>query len=124
LLVYGLTNLAKMGDDSLDKMDPYQRGSRTMSMYLYLYIEIIKTCTENNVQFKIESVGMLSILVIILVWESMMKGGFFTSQTTNKFEQDLTDPLGKYYKINIIYTSIIKANLFISNDNDRNKWWK
>lgn len=33
LLVYGLTNLAKMGDDSLDKMDPYQRGSRTMSMY-------------------------------------------------------------------------------------------
>lgn len=33
LLVYGLTNLAKMGDDSLDKMDPYQRGSRIMSMY-------------------------------------------------------------------------------------------
>lgn len=31
LLVYGLTNLAKMGDDSLDKMDPYQRGSRIMS---------------------------------------------------------------------------------------------
>lgn len=38
LLVYGLTNLAKMGDDSLDKMDPYQRGSRIMSMYLYLTI--------------------------------------------------------------------------------------
>lgn len=31
--MYGLSNLAKMGDDSLDKMDPYQRGSRTMSMY-------------------------------------------------------------------------------------------
>jgi len=57
LLVYGLTNLAKMGDDSLDKMDPYQRGSRTM------------------------------------IWESMMKGGYFTSQTANKSEQDLTDPL-------------------------------
>ncbi|CAH1394759.1 unnamed protein product [Nezara viridula] len=27
LLVYGLTNLAKMEDDSLDKMDPYQRGA-------------------------------------------------------------------------------------------------
>jgi len=23
-----------MGDDSLDKMDPYQRGSRIMSMYI------------------------------------------------------------------------------------------
>lgn len=41
LLVYGLTNLAKMGDDSLDKMDPYQRGSRIMSMYLSVYVEII-----------------------------------------------------------------------------------
>ncbi|XP_050542545.1 rhythmically expressed gene 5 protein [Daktulosphaira vitifoliae] len=30
LLMYGLTNLAKMGDDSLDKMDPYQRGSTSM----------------------------------------------------------------------------------------------
>lgn len=30
-----------------------------------------------------------------------MKGGFFTSQTTNKSEQDLTDPLGKNSKINI-----------------------
>ncbi|XP_022195950.1 rhythmically expressed gene 5 protein [Nilaparvata lugens] len=27
LLVYGLTNLAKMEDDSLDQMDPYQRGA-------------------------------------------------------------------------------------------------
>ncbi|XP_024083555.1 rhythmically expressed gene 5 protein [Cimex lectularius] len=27
LLVYGLTNLGKMEDDSLDKMDPYQRGA-------------------------------------------------------------------------------------------------
>ncbi|GLH08344.1 Rhythmically expressed gene 5 protein [Gryllus bimaculatus] len=27
LLLYGLTNLAKMGEDSLDKMDPYQRGA-------------------------------------------------------------------------------------------------
>lgn len=27
LLVYGLKNLAKMEDDSLDKMDPYQRGA-------------------------------------------------------------------------------------------------
>ncbi|XP_066996520.1 rhythmically expressed gene 5 protein isoform X2 [Anabrus simplex] len=27
LLVYGLTNLAKMEEDSLDKMDPYQRGA-------------------------------------------------------------------------------------------------
>lgn len=41
LLVYGLTNLAKMGDDSLDKMDPYQRGSRIMSMFLSVYVEII-----------------------------------------------------------------------------------
>ncbi|XP_027838880.2 LOW QUALITY PROTEIN: rhythmically expressed gene 5 protein [Aphis gossypii] len=57
LLIYGLTNLAKMGDDSLDKMDPYQRGSR------------------------------------IMIWESMMKGGFFTSQTTDKSEQELNDPL-------------------------------
>jgi len=38
LLVYGLTNLAKMGDDSLDKMDPYQRGSRTMSMHSIIII--------------------------------------------------------------------------------------
>ncbi|KAK3921256.1 Rhythmically expressed gene 5 protein [Frankliniella fusca] len=28
LMVYGLTNLAKMDDDSLDKMDPYQRGAQ------------------------------------------------------------------------------------------------
>ncbi|XP_069692930.1 rhythmically expressed gene 5 protein [Periplaneta americana] len=27
LLVYGLTNLAKMEEESLDKMDPYQRGA-------------------------------------------------------------------------------------------------
>ncbi|KAK6634922.1 hypothetical protein RUM44_000169 [Polyplax serrata] len=27
LLVYGLTNLAKMEDESLDDMDPYQRGA-------------------------------------------------------------------------------------------------
>ncbi|KAG8336647.1 hypothetical protein J6590_041016 [Homalodisca vitripennis] len=27
LMVYGLSNLAKMGDESLDKMDPYQRGA-------------------------------------------------------------------------------------------------
>ncbi|XP_075229414.1 rhythmically expressed gene 5 [Lycorma delicatula] len=27
LLVYGLTNLAKMEDESLDQMDPYQRGA-------------------------------------------------------------------------------------------------
>lgn len=27
LLVYGLTNLAKMQEESLDKMDPYQRGA-------------------------------------------------------------------------------------------------
>ncbi|XP_063231968.1 rhythmically expressed gene 5 protein isoform X2 [Bacillus rossius redtenbacheri] len=27
LLVYGLTNLAKMEEDSLDKMDPYQHGA-------------------------------------------------------------------------------------------------
>lgn len=26
----------------------------------------------------------------------MIKGGFFSSQSANKPEQDLTDPLGKY----------------------------
>jgi hypothetical protein len=31
LLVYGLTNLAKMQEDSLDKMDPYQRGATDIS---------------------------------------------------------------------------------------------
>lgn len=52
---------------------------------------------------KIESFGIFFILIIISVWESMMKGGFFTSQTTNKSEQDLIDPLGKYRNINITY---------------------
>lgn len=32
-MVYGLTNLAKMDDDSLDKMDPYQRGAQDISEY-------------------------------------------------------------------------------------------
>jgi hypothetical protein len=31
LLVYGLTNLAKMEEESLDKMDPYQRGATDIS---------------------------------------------------------------------------------------------
>jgi hypothetical protein len=31
LLVYGLTNLAKMQEESLDKMDPYQRGATDIS---------------------------------------------------------------------------------------------
>jgi hypothetical protein len=31
LLVYGLTNLAQMQEDSLDKMDPYQRGATDIS---------------------------------------------------------------------------------------------
>lgn len=34
-MVYGLTNLAKMDDDSLDKMDPYQRGAQDISEYKY-----------------------------------------------------------------------------------------
>lgn len=33
------------------------------------------------------------------VWESMIKGGFFSSQTTNKSEQDLADPLGKRHEL-------------------------
>lgn len=33
LLVYGLTNLAKMEDESLDKMDPYQRGASDISEF-------------------------------------------------------------------------------------------
>jgi hypothetical protein len=33
LLVYGLTNLAKMQEDSLDKMDPYQRGATDISKH-------------------------------------------------------------------------------------------
>ena len=33
LLVYGLTNLAKMEEESLDKMDPYQRGATDISEY-------------------------------------------------------------------------------------------
>lgn len=34
----------------------------------------------------------------------MIKGGFFTSQTTDKSEQELNDPLGKYkYNIHNIY---------------------
>lgn len=41
LLIYGLTNLAKMGDDSLDKMDPYQRGSRIMSMYIPIKVLVL-----------------------------------------------------------------------------------
>lgn len=32
-----------------------------------------------------------------------MKGGYFTSQTANKSEQELADPLGKY---NIYITEI------------------
>lgn len=31
MLVHGLTNLAKMEDDSLDKLDPYQRGAQNIS---------------------------------------------------------------------------------------------
>jgi hypothetical protein len=31
--VYGLTNLAKMEEESLDKMDPYQRGATDISKY-------------------------------------------------------------------------------------------
>lgn len=30
-MVHGLTNLAKMEDESLDKMDPYQRGAMDIS---------------------------------------------------------------------------------------------
>lgn len=102
LLVYGLTNLAKMGDDSLDKMDPYQRGSRTMSMYqigTLQYDTIILLLLMNKILMHIiiENYIIVNTFIIILVWESMMKGGFFSSQTTNKSEQDLTDPLGKYY---------------------------
>lgn len=33
LLVYGLTNLAKMQEESLDKMDPYQRGATDISKH-------------------------------------------------------------------------------------------
>lgn len=33
LLVYGLTNLAKMEDESMDKMDPYQRGASDISEF-------------------------------------------------------------------------------------------
>ncbi|XP_050433219.1 rhythmically expressed gene 5 protein [Adelges cooleyi] len=58
LLLYGLTNLAKMEDDSLDQMDPYQRGSTMM------------------------------------IWDSMMKGGYSPSETTNnKHQHENTDPL-------------------------------
>jgi len=38
---------------------------------------------------------IIIIIIIILVWESMMKGGYFGSQTTIKAKQELTDPLGK-----------------------------
>lgn len=45
LMVYGLTNLAKMEDESLDGMDPYQRGANELGEWLnffcYLYIYII-----------------------------------------------------------------------------------
>lgn len=50
-------------------------------------------------QIILENIVVLFILIIfkiILVWESMIKGGFFTSQTANKSDQDLSDPLGKY----------------------------
>lgn len=37
-----------------------------------------------------------------------MKGGYFASQTPNKSDQELADPLGKqypYYKINVVLVS-------------------
>ena len=40
-MVYGLTNLAKMEDDSLDKMDPYQRGATGISKTFSLYFDYI-----------------------------------------------------------------------------------
>lgn len=41
LLVYGLTNLAKMEDESLDKMDPYQRGASDISKFQSFILQFI-----------------------------------------------------------------------------------
>lgn len=37
LLVTGLKNLAHIDDDKLDEMDPYQRGAKDISKYIYIY---------------------------------------------------------------------------------------
>ncbi|KAK9500055.1 hypothetical protein O3M35_001395 [Rhynocoris fuscipes] len=54
LLVYGLTNLAKMEDESLDKMDPYQRGANNIiwqSMMQGNYERNTEANTDNNSDF-------------------------------------------------------------------------
>lgn len=66
LLVYGLSNLAKMGDDSLDKMDPYQRGSSTMSMLLLCikFIFFIYLCNIKIYNYII----MYPCLINLYIW--------------------------------------------------------
>jgi len=47
-MVYGLTNLAKMDDDSLDKMDPYQRGAHDISKWMTVFILIQTSYNEST----------------------------------------------------------------------------
>lgn len=58
-------------------------------MYLHIDAYLLEIYGFNIVHF----------FIIVSVWESMMKGSFVNSQTTNKSDQELTDPLGKYHKI-------------------------
>lgn len=48
LLVYGLTNLAKMEDDSLDKMDPYQRGANDIIWESMMHGSYKKKTTDDQ----------------------------------------------------------------------------
>ncbi|XP_073974263.1 rhythmically expressed gene 5 [Rhodnius prolixus] len=51
LLVYGLTNLAKMEDDSLDIMDPYQRGANDIIWEYLMHGSYKKKNTQENKDF-------------------------------------------------------------------------
>lgn len=75
LMVYGLTNLAKMDDDSLDKMDPYQREAHDISK---------SANWKELVQFSIfHGSRFLTVLPFLAVWDSMMKGSYKNAGASN-----------------------------------------
>jgi hypothetical protein len=78
--VYGLTNLAKMEEDSLNKMDPYQRGATDISKCRTQRFAIINThnCKRKYVRKQENNVQMyLAFGAVDLRWLKPRSSGRF-----------------------------------------------